>query len=185
MQIQNLCSSYILVHLLQSTHWDPCERNKEFKHVLSTVPGHLPFELLPWCYCGLSFEGQQLHSPVKLPQVCYQSRSPRLAVHRRSLPNFSFLVVLLLCEYVIVMLTWALNCSSELPGVSKQEEGEVDGTGIRRPELALVIHAKATPLTLPPSSACFSTLHWLYLDYPLATCYRKETEYIVFTDIHR
>lgn len=63
--------------------------------------------------------------------------------------------------------------------LASRKRGRVDGTGIRRPELALVIHAKATPSTPPihPLSSVhpsISTLQWLYVDYPLATCSRRK-----------
>lgn len=82
----------------------------------------------------------------------------------------------MLCVYVIVTSTWApvpLTVSVEL---TSRKWGRVDGTGIRRPELALVIHAKANPSAPPPSSLhpSISTLQWLYVDYPLATCSGKK-----------
>lgn len=125
----------------------------------------------------------QLHSPVKLTQVCYLSRSPRPAVQKRyKQPPFSFpssssvnlgeLSAMCVCDSNVYL---GVNCTVAVE-LASRKRGRVDGTGIRRPELALVIHAKATPSTLPPSSVhpSISTLQWLYLDYPLATCYRRK-----------
>lgn len=92
--------------------------------------------------CGLA-QRPQLHSLLMLTQVCYRSRKSR-----KSLPVLSFLCFCLsvvgLSVYVTVTSTWA-PVAFLLQLWSQQQEGGGRGAGIRRPELALVIHAKATP----------------------------------------
>lgn len=90
-----------------------------------------------------------------------------------------------ICDsYVYLSANYLFTIAAVLAG---RKRGRVNGTWIRRPELALVIHAKATPSTTPSTSCVhpsISTLQWLYMDYPLATCSRRKLNNQTFLSHH-
>lgn len=128
--------------------------------------GHLPFELLPcWCVsCGVA-GGLQLHSPVKLTHRCVSYPVTQLSRKgTSSLCLFPFLLSkpgwVTWCVYVIVMSTWTWTAPQCNCRVTRRKRGRAYGTGIKRPELVLGIHAKATPSPSSPFLCPSLRLHF-------------------------
>lgn len=76
--------------------------------------------------------------------------------------NLGELSAMCVCDSNVYL---GVNCTVAVE-LASRKRGRVDGSGIRRPELALVIHAKATPSTLPlplsiPASPLCSGFTWI------------------------
>lgn len=104
-----------------------------------------------WLEAAATFSSEA-HTGVLSIQVT-QARCPEEV---QAAPFFSFpssssvnlgeLSAMCVCDSNVYL---GVNCTVAVE-LASRKRGRVDGTGIRRPELALVIHAKAIPSTLPP-----------------------------------